>query len=95
MSVPNRAVDVEAFTKGDASLGVVEVSVAFVELPDFGVVDAAEPLAAAALFEGGVLDTALLDVWAVGVDVPVCAGVEVEETNGGACWMYEPSGWMA
>ena len=20
-----------------------------------------------------------------------CAGVEVEDTNGGACWMYEPS----
>ena len=24
-----------------------------------------------------------------------CAGVEVEETNGGACRMYEPSGWTA
>jgi hypothetical protein len=24
-----------------------------------------------------------------------CAGVEVDETNGKACWMYEPSGWRA
>jgi len=29
------------------------------------------------------------------VDVVSCAAVEVEETNGGACWMYEPSGWRA
>jgi hypothetical protein len=24
-----------------------------------------------------------------------CAGVEVEETNGGACWMYDPSACTA
>ena len=28
-------------------------------------------------------------------DVVSCAGVEVEETNGGAFWMYEPSAWTA
>ena len=38
------------------------------------------------------------DVPAAALSVVVaesCAGVEVDETNGGACWMYEPSGWRA
>ena len=29
------------------------------------------------------------------VDVVNCAGVEVEETNGGAFSMYDPEGWTA
>jgi len=29
------------------------------------------------------------------IDVGSCAGVEVEETNGGAFWMYELSDWTA
>ena len=28
----------------------------------------------------------------VAADVVSCAGVEVDETNGGACWTYDPSG---
>jgi hypothetical protein len=29
------------------------------------------------------------------IDGVICAGVEVEETNGGALSMYEPDGWTA
>jgi hypothetical protein len=29
------------------------------------------------------------------VDVAICIGVEVDETNGGAFSMYEPKGWTA
>lgn len=35
------------------------------------------------------------DVPAPMVDVAICDGVEVEETNGGAFSMYEPDGWTA
>jgi hypothetical protein len=31
-------------------------------------------------------------VSALAVAVVSCAGVEVEEMNGGVCWIYEPSG---
>ena len=70
--VPAGAADVEELgKKGDATLVVAEVAaVTVVELPDFGVVDAADALGVAAL------DAAALDVWAVVVDVSVCAGVD-------------------
>ena len=98
--VPTEVLDVEEVgTEGDAALGVVEavsvVAAPVVELPDFGAVDAVDEVDAAALFEGGMLDAALLNVWAVVVDVAVCVGVEVELTNGGAFWMYEPFGCVA
>ena len=55
----------------------------------------ADSSAEGALSELGVLDRALLDVWAVGVEVLICAGVEVEETNGRALLIYEPFAWTA
>ena len=69
--VPTEVLDVEEVgTEGDAALGVVEaVSAPVVELPDFGEVDAVDEGDAAAPFEGGMLDAALLDVCAVVVDV--------------------------
>jgi len=59
------------------------------------VVDDAAALAVAALAEGEALDTPPLGVRAVDVDVPICAGVEVDETTGGAFWIYEPSACTA
>jgi hypothetical protein len=61
------------------------------------------------LSDGGVVELDVSDTEGgaspdVDVDVPTavlpvamdsCAGVEVDETNGGACAMYEPSGWTA
>jgi len=58
----------------------------------------------AATVEVGASGTAgdvALDVVDVADEVPevggalACVGVEVEETNGGACWTYEPSAWTA
>jgi hypothetical protein len=88
--VPAEVLDVEEMgTEGDAALGVVEavsiVAAPVVGLPDFGAVDAVDE----------VDEAALLDVWAVVVDVAVCVGVEVELTNGGAFSMYEPFGCAA
>ena len=74
---------------GDATLDVVAAEGVPVS------VDAVDEVDAAALFEGGMPDAALLDVWAVVVDVAVCVGVEVELTNGGAFSMYEPFGCVA
>jgi len=72
--VPAEVVDADEGGTEEVPLVVAEpVSVALVsvvELPDFGVVDAADTPGVA------VLDAALLDVWAVVVDVPVCAGVD-------------------
>jgi hypothetical protein len=98
--VPTEVLDVEEVgTEGDAALRVVEavsiVAAPVVELPDFGAVDAVDEVDEAALSEGRILDAALLDVWAVVVDVSICASVEVEETNGGAFSMYEPFGCVA
>jgi hypothetical protein len=98
--VPTEVLDVEEVgAEGDAALGVVEavsvVAAPVVELPGFGAVDAVDEVDTAALFEGRMLDAALLDVWAVVVDVSICASVEVEETNGGAFSMYEPFGCVA
>jgi hypothetical protein len=43
-----------------------------------------------------VLGAGLLDDWGtVVVDVAICPGVEVDDTNGGAFSMYEPDGWTA
>jgi hypothetical protein len=40
-----------------------------------------------------VLGAGLLDDWGtVVVDVAICAGVEVDDTNGGAFWTYVPLG---
>ena len=43
----------------------------------------------------GVVDEAPEVVGELVCEVPVCVGVDVEETNRGACWIYEPSGWTA
>jgi hypothetical protein len=45
----------------------------------------------ATLIAVGLVSVAMLLV----VDAGSCAGVEVDETNGGAFWTYEPSGWTA
>ena len=42
-----------------------------------------------------VVDDVPEDDGALVCEVAVCIGVDVEETNGGECWMYEPSGWTA
>ena len=93
VTVPAGVVDVDKVGMEEVALVVVgAVSVALVstvELPDFGMVDTADAPGVAAL------DAALLDVWVVVVDVAVCAGVEVEETNGGAFSIYDPDGWTA
>jgi hypothetical protein len=100
VSVPTGVIDVEASgAEGDPTLVVVEVVpvvvVPVVELSDVTVVNDAVALAVAVLFEALVPDTATLDSWVVGVDVPVCGDVEVEETNGGAFSIYDPDGWTA
>ena len=42
----------------------------------------------------GVVEEVPVSV-SVAADVVSCTGVEEDETNGGACWIYEPSGWRA
>ena len=74
---------------GDATLDVVAAEGVPVS------VDAVDEVDTAPLFEKGMLDAALLDVWATVVDVAVCVGVEVELTNGGVFSMYEPFGCAA
>jgi hypothetical protein len=42
-----------------------------------------------------VVDEDVLAPVSLGIDAGTCAGVEVEDTNGGEFWTYEPSGWTA
>jgi hypothetical protein len=95
--VPAGVLDVkEVGTEGDAAPGVFEavsvVAAPVVELSDVAGIDAVDEVDSAALIEEGMLDAGLLDVWAVVVDIAVCVGVEVEEANGGAFWIYVPEG---
>ena len=93
LPVPAGVVDVEA--EDGFLLAEEVVAEVLPDGPGKGEVDALSTAGDVELDVVGVVDEAPEVGGELVCEVLACAGVEVEETNGGASWMYEPSGWTA